>query len=73
MRNDAPNVGVGRTWADEVEAKVEVNRMVRRPGHHPPVPVHGHVAPGPVGPPELRLTDRGLVDINRFELVPLEA
>lgn len=26
MRNDAPNVGVGRTWADEV--KVEVNGMV---------------------------------------------
>lgn len=28
MRNDAPNVGVGRTWADEVEVKVEVNGMV---------------------------------------------
>ncbi len=23
--------------------------------------------------PELKLTDRGLVDVNRFELVPLEA
>ena len=23
--------------------------------------------------PELRITDRGLVDVNRFELVPLEA
>jgi adenine deaminase len=22
--------------------------------------------------PELKLTDRGLVDVNRFELVPLE-
>lgn len=28
MRNDAPNVGVGRTLADEVEVKVEVNGMV---------------------------------------------
>ncbi|MGQ0670762.1 MAG: amidohydrolase family protein [Actinomycetota bacterium] len=26
--NDAPNVGVGRTWADEVAVKVEVNGMV---------------------------------------------
>jgi adenine deaminase len=23
--------------------------------------------------PSLKLTDRGLVDVNRFELVPLEA
>ncbi len=23
--------------------------------------------------PELRITDRGIVDVNRFELVPLEA
>lgn len=23
--------------------------------------------------PEFRLSDRGLVDVNRFELVPLEA
>lgn len=28
MRNDAPNVGVGRTWADEVEVKLEVKLEV---------------------------------------------
>ena len=34
--------------------------------------LHDAQLPGPVGDPRLKITDQGLIDVERFEIVPLE-